>query len=161
MVISRFSNFYGPGQPLHRLIPKLIACIDSKTKFPVQGDGKSKRNFIFSYDFCNGINKVIAKGRIGEVYHFSGDAFYSVINIIKNVCDLKSYDIKKLIIKTKSRIGQDFSYKLGSKKTRRNLSWKPVYALKNGIQEIIVHHNKYIKKISKNDLTYRDKDLKK
>ena len=161
LIISRFSNFYGPGQPLHRLIPKLIACIDSKTKFPVQGDGKSKRNFIFSYDFCNGINKVIKKGRTGEVYHFSGDTFYSVFNIIKSVCDLKSYDINKLIIKTKSRIGQDFSYKLGSKKTRRNLSWKPVYALKNGIQEIIVHHNKYIKKISKNDLTYRDKDLKK
>jgi len=161
LIISRFSNFYGPGQPLHRLIPKLIACIDSNTKFPVQGDGESERNFIFSYDFCNGINKVIAKGRIGETYHFSGGSFHSVINVIKNVCDLKSYDIKKLTIKAKSRIGQDFLYKLSSKKTRSNLNWKPVYALKDGIQKIIVHHNKYIKKISKSDLTYRDKDLKK
>jgi len=161
LIISRFSNFYGPGQPLHRLIPKLIASIDSNTKFPVQGDGKSKRNFIFSYDFCNGINKVITKGRIGETYHFSGDSFYSVIDIIKNVCDLKSYDIKKLIIKTKSRIGQDFLYKLGSQKTRRNLNWKPVYALKDGVQEIIVHHNRYIKKIIKSDFIYRDKNFKK
>ena len=70
-------------------------------------------------------------------------------------------DIKKLIIKTKSRIGQDFLYKLGSKKTRSDLNWKPFYALKDGVQEIIIHHNKYIKKISKSDLTYRDKDLKK
>jgi len=161
LIISRFSNFYGPGQPLHRLIPKLIACIEGNIKFPIQGDGKSKRNFIFSYDFCNGINKVITKGRIGKTYHFSGDSFHSVINIIKIVCDLKSYDIKKLVIKAKSRIGQDFLYKLGSKKTRSNLNWKPVYTLKNGIQKIIVHHNNYIKQISKNDLTYHDKDLKK
>ena len=161
LIISRFSNFYGPGQPLHRLIPKLIACIDSNTKFPVQGDGKSKRNFIFSYDFCNGINKVITKGRTGETYHFSGDRFLSVIDIVKNVCDLKSYDIKKLIIKSKSRTGQDFLYKLGSTKTRKNLNWKPVYALKDGVQEIIVHHNKYIKKISKSDFIYRYKNFKK
>jgi len=161
LIISRFSNFYGPGQPLHRLIPKLIACIDSNKKFPVQGNGKSKRNFIFSYDFCNGINKIVLKGKIGETYHFSGNSFNSVIDVIKNVCDLKSYDIKKLIIRSKGRIRQDLLYKLGSKKTRKTLNWKPVYALKDGVQKIIVHHNKYIKKISKSDLTYHDKDFKK
>jgi dTDP-glucose 4,6-dehydratase len=161
LIISRFSNFYGPGQPSHRLIPKLISCIDSNIKFPVQGEGKSKRNYIFSFDFCNGINKVIKKGKIGETYHFSGDNFHSVINIIKSVCDLKSHNIKKLIIKTQSRIGQDFLYKLGSMKTRKSLNWRPVYALKDGIQEIIVHHNKYINKISKKDLVYRDKNFEK
>ena len=30
LIISRFSNFYGPGQPLHRLIPKLLACVQIK-----------------------------------------------------------------------------------------------------------------------------------
>ena len=47
VIISRFSNFYGPGQPLYRLIPKIIACIDSGQKFPIEGNGQSKRNFIF------------------------------------------------------------------------------------------------------------------
>ena len=41
------------------------------------------------------------------------------------------------------------------------LDWEPVFTLKDGLQKIIIHHNKYIKKISKSDLTYRDKDLKK
>ena len=77
------------------------------------------------------------------------------------MCDLKSHNIKKLIIKTQSRIGQDFLYKLGSMKTRKSLNWRPVYALKDGIQEIIVHHNKYINKISKKDLVYRDKNFEK
>ena len=161
LIISRFSNFYGPGQPLYRLIPKIIACIDNKNEFPIQGNGESKRNFIFSYDFCNGINKILSKGKIGEIYHFSGNSFDSVMDTVKAVCDLKAYNVKKLIKKTKSRIGQDLVYKLNSKKTRKALNWKPIYTLKKGLKEIIIYHNKYFKNASKKSLVYTDTNLKK
>ncbi len=161
LIISRFSNFYGPGQPLYRLIPKLISCIDNKKKFTLQGNGYSKRNFIFSFDFCSGIDKIISSGKIGKTYHFSGKRFYSVNDIIKNVCDLKSYDKKKLVKKIKSRVGQDFIYKLGSQMTMKELRWKPIYSLKKGIQEIIFYHKEHIKYLSDKDLIYRDKQLKK
>jgi len=161
LIISRFSNFYGPGQPQYRLIPKIISCIDNKKKFPIQGSGKSKRNFIFTYDFCNGIYKVLKKGKVGEVYHFSGNSFDSVLNIVKIVCDLKSSRVKKLIKKTKPRIGQDLIYKLGSRETRRKLNWRPVYSLKKGLKEIIIYHNKHFKKLSKKNLIYSDPNLKK
>ena len=160
-IITRFSNFYGPGQPLYRLIPKIITCIDTKSKFPVEGSGQSKRNFIFSYDFCNGIYKTITKGKTGKIYHFSGDKFYKVLDIIKVICDLKSFKIKKLIKKIPGRIGQDFLYKLGSFQTRKALKWKPVYSLKRGLKEIIMYHNENYIKISKKNLTYEDKYLKK
>ena len=156
LITARFSNFFGPGQPLYRLVPKLIACIDNKIKFPLQGDGKSKRNFIYSYDFSNGIYKIINHGRIGETYHFSGNSFYSVKEIIKTICNLKFYKYNKLIKKTKSRIGQDFIYKLGTFRTKKLLKWKPMYSLKRSLQEIISYHNKYIKEISKEDLIYKD-----
>ena len=161
LIISRFSNFYGPGQPLYRLIPKIIACIDNKNEFPIQGNGESKRNFIFSYDFCNGINKILTKGKIGETYHFSGTNFDSVMDTVKIVCDLKTYNIKKLIKKTKNRIGQDLVYKLNSKKTRKALNWKPVYTLKKGLKEVIMYHNKNFIKISNKQLIYNDKSLEK
>ena len=61
-IITRFSNFYGPGQTYYRLIPKLILSIYKNKKFPLQGNGKSKRNFIFTDDFCDGIYKVLKKG---------------------------------------------------------------------------------------------------
>ena len=161
LIIARFSNFYGPGQPLYRLIPKIITCIDNKSKFPLQGSGKSKRNFIFTYDFCFGIYKILQKGLVGETYHFSGNNFQSVIKIIKTACDLKSYHPNKLIKKSKGRIGQDLLYKLGSKKTRRLLKWKPVYTLKKGLKEVIIYHNKYFKKVKKDNLVYKDPNLKK
>ena len=161
LIISRFSNFYGPGQPLHRLIPKLISCIDSEKKFPLEGNGRSQRNFIYKDDFCNGIKRIILKGKIGKTYHFSGKNFNSVLDIIKNICKIKSYDQKKLIKKVKRRLGQDFLYKLDCKKTKKQLNWRPVYTLKSGLEKVLDYHNKYIKKISVKDMIYQDKNLKK
>jgi len=161
IVISRFSNFYGPGQPAYRLIPKIISCIDAKSKFPVEGNGQSKRNFIFSDDFCNGIYKIIVQGKVGKIYHFSGNKFYSVLDVIKIICDLKSVSLKNLIKKIPGRIGQDLLYKLGSFETRKILKWKPVYSLRKGLKEVIMYHNKNLIKISKKNLTYEDKNLKK
>ena len=45
IIICRFSNFYGRGQPLYRLIPKLIWCIKNQIKFPLHGRGETKRDF--------------------------------------------------------------------------------------------------------------------
>ena len=160
LIICRFSNFYGPGQPLHRLIPKVIVCIDNKKKFPIQGDGKSKRNFIYSEDFCKGIFKVIKKGKIGNTYHFSGNKFYSVLQIIKIICDLKSYSFKKLITKAKGRIGLDSVYKLGTAVTKKSLGWKPDYSLKKGLNEIVNYHNKNFKKYSFKKSKFIDEGLK-
>ena len=159
LIITRFSNFYGPGQPLYRLIPKIISCIDKHKKFPLQGSGKSKRNFIFSKDFCNGIYKALKKGKIGQIYHFSGKTFYSVLEIVKLICDLKSYKISKLLSKSKERVGQDTIYKLQSSFTIKSLSWKPVYSLKKGLNEVINYHKENFTNNSINDYKYKDKNL--
>ena len=45
IIISRFSNFYGPNQPIYRLIPKVIMSIKKNKKFSLEGGGQSVRNF--------------------------------------------------------------------------------------------------------------------
>jgi len=62
--------------------------------------------------------------------------------------------------KIKSRVGQDLIYKLGSRKSRAELKWRPIYTLKMGLQEIITYHDKYIKNVSNKDLIYQDNQLK-
>ena len=157
-IIARFSNFFGPGQPVYRLIPKIITCINKKNQFPLEGGGKTKRNFIFSHDFSDGIYKTIINGKKNSIYHFAGNKYYKINDIAKIICHLKSYDYKKLIKITESRKGQDIIYKLNSTKTRKELNWKPLYTLRKALIEVI---NYSTNKFSKENLTYIDKNFRK
>ena len=155
IIISRFSNFYGPGQELYRLIPKIIMSIKKNIKFPLQGNGKSKRDFIYSEDFCEATLKVIKNGKIGEIYHFSGDKYVSMNYIIKIICKLlkKNYDF--LIKKVKDRVGKDEIYILDGSSTKEKLKWKTKTTLQNGIKETILFYEKNYNYLKNKKLNYK------
>jgi len=147
-IIARFSNFYGPGQPIHRLLPKIIICIKKNIKFPLHGKGSSKRNYIYSDDFCHGILKIINKGKLGKTYHFSSNEMYSVKEIINKVCDIMQVNFDDIVEIKKDRLGKDKIYKLYSKNTRKELNWTTQYSIDFGIKKVIEYVNnnyKYIK----------------
>jgi dTDP-glucose 4,6-dehydratase len=87
-IIARFSNFYGPFQPIYRLIPKFIMSMKRNLKFRIHGKGDSLRNFIYSDDFCNGIYQIILKGKPSSTYHFSNDQYFSVKKSITKISKL-------------------------------------------------------------------------
>ena len=154
LIISRFSNFYGPSQPIYRLIPKVIMCIKKNKKFPLEGGGKSLRNFIYSDDFSNAIFKVIKKGKLRKIYHFSGNKFLKIKDIVKFICKLKKKKYKKVVIITKDRMGKDNAYKLSCSWTKKKLNWKQSISLKDGIGKTIKFYDKYFYKLSKESLNY-------
>lgn len=156
-IIARFSNFYGPGQPVYRLIPKLITCINKNLKFPLQGKGTTKRNFIFKSDFLAGIEKCILLGKPGEIYHFSGKEFVSIRYLIKAICEAKGVKFDNFIKQVPERVGKDYIYKLGTKITRRNLKWKPEIGIKKGIAKTILFYDRHSKKINLNELNFKFK----
>jgi dTDP-glucose 4,6-dehydratase len=141
-IIVRASNFYGLDQLDHRLIPKLIKYIKNKKKFPLHGNGDSKRDFIFEEDFNDGLLRLIMKGKNGNFYHFSSNKHYTIKNVVKIVCDLLGENFKKYIYKTKDRIGKDKYYFLDCKNTKKQLNWKPKINIYDGIKKIIKHKNK-------------------
>ncbi len=145
-VIARFSNFYGPYQPNYRLIPNVILSILNKKNFIIQGKGSSKRNFIFSDDFCEGILKVILKKNHRFIYHFSGEEFYSVKQIVMKISTLMGKKFSELVKYSKDRKGKDKIYKLKSFKTKKNLNWRPKINIDDGIKKIInyIEKNKII-----------------
>ena len=61
IIIARFSNFYGRGQLFHRLIPKILRCIKMNKKFPLHGNGLTKRDFIFDEDFNEAFLKFLKR----------------------------------------------------------------------------------------------------
>ena len=108
-ITLRFANFYGPGQQLYRIIPKTIMCILNQKKLNLEGGGKSKRSFIYSDDFCEGILLTIKNGRKNETYNFSPNSEIKIIDLVKQICNLMKYPPDKLINFSKDRIGKDSS----------------------------------------------------
>ena len=153
-IIARFSNFYGPGQPYYRLIPKIILSILKKKKFPLHGDGKSKRNFIFSDDFCRGIYKIIIKGATGKTYHFSGTKLYSVLKILKKVSNLMGKNFKKITKQTLDRKGKDAIYNISSKVTKKELNWVCKTNIDSGISKMIDFTKKNYNEIKNLSMEY-------
>ena len=137
VVISRFSNFYGPHQQPYRIIPKTLHCIFGKKKFPLQGGGKSVRSFIFVDDFCEGIYKSMIKGRLGEIYNFTNREYVSIAWLVKKVCSLTSKNFTKLVKTTKDRPTKDHIYKMNPTKAEKELKWKPKHTLEDGLKKTI------------------------
>ena len=137
VVISRFSNFYGPHQPLYRIIPKTLYSIFSNKKFLLQGGGKSIRSFIFIDDFCDGIYKSMIKGRLGEIYHFTNREYISIAWLVKKIFSLTSKNFHRLVKITKDRPTKDYAYKMNPKKVEKELNWKPKYTIKEGLTKTI------------------------
>ena len=137
VVITRFSNFYGPHQQLHRIIPKALSCIFGNKKFQLHGGGKSVRSFIFIDDFCSGIYKSMIKGKPGEIYNFTNREFVSIAWLVKKVCTLTSNNFNKLVKITKDRPSKDYAYKMNPTKAEKELHWKPKYTIEEGLKKTI------------------------
>lgn len=155
LILSRFSNFYGPGQPLHRLVPKVLFSIKKGIKFPLHGNGSSRRNFIFSDDFCDGIWRIIVKGKIGNTYHFSGEKYASVKEIVETISKLKNKKIKNFVKKTTDRYGKDEIYRLCSGNTKKMLKWSPKTSLKKGIEKTIKFYEIHYKSLKKQSINFK------
>ena len=155
VIISRFANFYGPYQKLYRLIPLAIHKAEKKEKFPLHGGGMSKRSFIFSEDFCNGIYKLIKKGKIGEYYQFSSNEYLTIKKIVEIIYKKKNLNPKKYIKNVKDRPGKDKDYKIFDNDTRRKLNWKNKIKIDDGINKVIEWYNNH-----KNDFKKKEEKFK-
>lgn len=157
VVFTRAANIYGPHQQLYRIIPKTIIKLLKNEKIYLDGDGVSKRSFIFMDDVSDALLKIIEKGRNGQCYHISTNEIVSIYSLVLNIARLLKKE-KKLIIKLKKdRRGKDKLYSLSSKKIRRNFGWSPNYDLKKGLLITINSIIENFKHIKNKQLKYKHK----
>jgi dTDP-glucose 4,6-dehydratase len=141
-IISRFANFYGPYQKLYRLIPLAIHMAKKKKVFQMHGGGKSRRSFIYSYDFCIAIYKMIMHGKTGNTYNFSSKEYLSIREVVRRIYLRFNLNPQKYIKNVKDRLGKDKDYKIFDQDTRRSLKWTNKYNFEDGLNCIIQWYNK-------------------
>ena len=100
------------------------------------------KSYIHIRDTCDGTLKVLENGKPGEVYHFSPDRGHSIKEIVEMICRKLGVSFEQAVEIVEERTGQDSAYIVNSEKASRELNWKPVIPIEQGIEEIINWINK-------------------
>ena len=135
-VITRASNNYGPFQFPEKFLPLMITnALDDKS-LPIYGDGKQERDWLHVEDHCRGIQAVLERGRIGEVYNIGG------LDVVENLTMARRLlratgKPESLLSHVADRPGHDRRYALNWEKIERELGWKPAISLHDGLRQTI------------------------
>jgi dTDP-glucose 4,6-dehydratase len=136
-VIGRFSNFYGPGQQLYRIIPKTILSASRGIKLPLHGGGLSERSFIFSSDLNTALLSLAQQGVTGQIYHFSSEELISIRSLVELITKNLGYEFDECVELVGERPSKDHKYLMDSSKAKRDLSWEAETSLEIGLQQTI------------------------
>jgi dTDP-glucose 4,6-dehydratase len=134
--ITRCSNNYGPYQFPEKLIPLMIHNALHDKELPVYGDGLQVRDWLYVYDHCTALWRVLERGTPGEIYNIGGGnekANLEVVNIILSRLDKPA----TLIRHVKDRPGHDRRYAIDAGKIIRALGWQPSVTFEEGIARTI------------------------
>ncbi|MBI4846682.1 MAG: dTDP-glucose 4,6-dehydratase [Candidatus Omnitrophica bacterium] len=139
VIITRSSNNFGPYQFPEKVIPLFITNLIEGKKVPLYGDGLNVRDWIYVIDNCRGIDLVLNKGRIGEIYNIASNNKLNNIQLTEFI--LKKMKKTKAAIKyVKDRPGHDRRYSLNTEKIRR-LGFKPRYNFQEAMEFTIGWYN--------------------
>lgn len=135
-MITRSSNNYGPYQFPEKFLPLMITNALDDKPLPVYGDGKQQRDWLHVEDNCRAILAVLEKGRIGEVYNIGGLDIEENLAMAHRLLRLMDKP-ETLLSHVKDRPGHDRRYALRCDKMERQLGWKPVISLNDGLRQTI------------------------
>ncbi|MEY4646045.1 MAG: hypothetical protein RLZZ596_2876 [Pseudomonadota bacterium] len=145
VLTTNCSNNYGPYHFPEKLIPLMIVNALAGKPLPVYGDGMQIRDWLYVKDHASAIRRVLAAGKLGEVYNVGGWNEKPNIEIVNTLCALldelrprsdgQSY--AKQISYVKDRPGHDRRYAIDARKLERELGWKPAETFESGIRKTV------------------------
>lgn len=138
--ILRFSQVYGPNEPLVRVIPILRKAIKENDVFNKFTTGEEKRRFLYVEDAANSILLAL-KSNASGIFNIAGKDISSINDLI-NICE-EVYN-KKINLSIKGdTIASDNMPSIS--KAEKVLKYIPKYNLKEGISRIYdeENHEKY------------------
>jgi dTDP-glucose 4,6-dehydratase len=127
VLVTRSSNNFGPYQFPEKVIPLFVTNLLDGTKVPLYGDGLNIRDWIYVEDNCAGVDLVLRKGEIGEVYNIGGGNETTNRELTEKVLALCGAG-DEMIEYVTDRLGHDRRYSIDCNKARA-LGWSPARTL--------------------------------
>ncbi len=134
--ITRSSNNYGPNQHSEKLIPQMIQRARREESLPIYGNGLQIREWLFVEDHCRALEKVLLQGALDEVYNIGSGNERTNMEMVRFILDYMEAP-EALIAHVADRPGHDVRYALDSGKVERELGWKAIIPLEEGLRRTI------------------------
>jgi len=134
--ITRCSNNYGEYQFPEKMIPLMINNALNDKDLPVYGDGLYVRDWLYVYDHCTAVWKVLTEAPAGEIYNIGGCNEKTNLEVIHLIL-ARLGKPKSLIKHVTDRPGHDRRYAIDATKIMKELNWKPSVTFEDGINKTI------------------------
>jgi len=134
--ITRCSNNYGPYQFPEKMIPLMINNALHDKELPVYGDGLHVRDWIYVYDHCTAVWKVLTEATPGEIYNIGGCNEKANLEVVELILDRLDKP-RSLIRHVTDRPGHDRRYAMNAGKIMEELGWRPLVSFEEGINKTI------------------------
>jgi dTDP-glucose 4,6-dehydratase len=134
--ITRCSNNYGEYQFPEKMIPLMINNALNDKELPVYGDGLYVRDWLYVYDHCSAVWKVLTEAPPGQTYNIGGCNEKTNLEVIGLILERLGKP-KSLIKHVADRPGHDRRYAVDASKIISELNWKPSVSFEQGINKTI------------------------
>ncbi len=148
ITIIRGNNIFGTRQHPEKLLPGSCWSLIKRKKFTLHGSGNQKRSFLYVKDFCEGVYKIMLKGKKNQVYNIGSKFEYKNIDVFKLAAKENNLKFSKFIKYVKDRPFNDFRYSINFNKIMK-LGWKPTNKIEDRISEINLWYKKNITRFKK------------
>jgi dTDP-glucose 4,6-dehydratase len=122
-VITRASNNFGPYQYPEKALPLMITNFIDDAPFPLYGDGKNVRDWLYVLDHVRALDVVLRRGETGEIYNVGGSFSCSNRELVDRVRKIMGKPAS-MVRRVPDRKGHDRRYALDCSKLKR-LGWRP------------------------------------
>jgi len=137
--IFRITNSFGPREqviPNKNAINYLIYRAFKNEDVTIYNNGKFFRDLIYVSDVVSAINKILRKGKPGELYWISSNKktwFYQIGNMLEKFTDAKTKYVKPPNYTKKVDVG---NFVVDNSKIK-SLGWKPKISVEDGIHKTL------------------------
>lgn len=135
VTITRGSNNIGPYQYPEKVVPLFITNAIDDIPLPLYGDGRQMRDYQYVLDHCEGIDIVLHRGEVGEIYNVGTGVETENIVMARAMLDLLGKP-HSLIQYVTDRPGHDRRYSLNCDKLMA-LGWKSERTFERALQETV------------------------
>jgi CDP-glucose 4,6-dehydratase len=149
VVSTRCGNFYGGGDlNWNRIVPGTIRSVLRGKPPVIRSDGQFVRDYFYVEDGAAAytlLAEQLAQNRAlgGQAFNFSNEIQVTVVELVERILKLMNSDLAPEIRhEATNEIRHQY---LSAEKARRELSWRPLFTLDEGLRKTISWYEEFLK----------------